>query len=185
MHGSTSPAKKGAPSKSQPCHVPSQSHPRHLTRSRTRPTARRASSLAGSRPSSRSSERTCIVESHPRFHAAPAHAPSAPWRASNRAPQPSVATLARSAATWSAGAPTRSRITCQRIEGSESSSHLITDLFGFGTSCLGGLVVISWFSLLLKYAVDGPTARVCVAGYWHVSTRLRQSTTRRDGRTPL
>ena len=44
--------------------------------SRTRPAARRASSLAGSCPSSRRSMRTCIVESHPRFHAAPHHLPA-------------------------------------------------------------------------------------------------------------
>ncbi len=69
-----------------------------------------------------------MVEFHPRFHAAPPHDPSAPWRASSRAPAPSVATRARSAATSSAGAPIRSRITCQRIEGSESSSHCMTDL---------------------------------------------------------
>ena len=158
MHGSTSPAKKGLPSKSHPRHVPSQSHPFHVTRSRTRPTARRASSLAGSRPISRSSDRTCIVEFHPWFHAAPAHDPSAPCRASSRAPRPSVATFARSAATSSAGAPIRSRITCQRIEGSESSSHCMTDLFGFGACRLGGLIAICWFSLLwLKDAVGNPT----------------------------
>ena len=34
-------------------------------------------SLAGSRPMSRSSIRTCIVEFQPRFHAAPPHRPSA------------------------------------------------------------------------------------------------------------
>src|SRR5690606_9627739 len=39
---------------------------------------------------------------------------------SSRAPQPSVATRARSAATASSGSPIRSRITCQRIDGSES-----------------------------------------------------------------
>src|SRR5262245_42976793 len=148
MHGSTSPAKKGLPVQSHPRQVPSQSHPRHLTRSRTTPTDRRASSLAGSRPSSRSSDRTCIVESHPRFHATPAHAPSAPCRASSRAPAPSVATRARSAATSSAGAPVRSRITCQRIEGSESSSHCLTDVFGFGTCRLGALAAICGCSLL-------------------------------------
>ena len=124
MHGSTSPAKKGLPSHSggpQPCHV---------TWSRTRPTARRASALAGSSPRWRSSHRTCIVEFHPRFHAAPPHRPSAACRASSRAPQPSVATRARSAATSSAGASVRSRITCQRIDGSESSSQRMTDAFG-------------------------------------------------------
>ncbi len=69
------------------------------TRSRTRPSARRAASPAGSRPISRSSVSTCIVESHPRFQAAPPHRLSGAWRASSRAPAPSVATLARSAAT--------------------------------------------------------------------------------------
>ena len=83
-----------------------------------------------------------MVESHPRFHAAPPQRPSAPCRASSRAPQPSVATRARSAATSSAGAPVRSRITCQRIEGSESSSHWMTDLSGFGACRLGGTVII-------------------------------------------
>src|SRR5882762_9867347 len=127
MQGSSSPAKKGLPAHSggpQPCQV---------TRSRTRPTARRAWSLAGSRPMSRSSIRTCMVEFHPRFHAAPPHRPSAHWRASSRAP---------SAATSSAGAPIRSRITCQRIEGSESSSHRMTELCSFGACRLGGLVAI-------------------------------------------
>src|SRR5918912_1780634 len=117
MQGSTSPAKKGLPSHSPPCHV---------TRSRTRPTARRACALAGSIPRWRSSHRTCIVEFHPRFHAAPPHRPSAAWRASSCAPAPSLATLARSAATSSAGASVRSRITCQRIDGSESSSQSTT-----------------------------------------------------------
>ena len=41
MHGSTSPAKKGLPTKSSPRQVPSQSQPIHRTCSRTRPTARR------------------------------------------------------------------------------------------------------------------------------------------------
>src|SRR5919198_4930619 len=120
MHGSTSPAKKGLSSHSrgpEPCHV---------TWSRTRPTARRASTLAGSSPRWRSSHRTCIVEFHPRFHAAPPHRPSAAWRASSRAPTPSLATLARSAATSSAGVSVKSRITCQRIDGSESSSQSTT-----------------------------------------------------------
>ena len=43
--------------------------------------------------------------------------------ARSRAPQPSAATLARSAPTTSAGASHRSRSVCQRMEGSESSSH--------------------------------------------------------------
>src|SRR5215510_1079580 len=142
IQGSTSPAKKGLPSHS--CGP----QPFQVTRSRTRPPARRAWSLAGSRPRSRSSIRTCIVEFHPRFHAAPPHRPSVPWRASSLAPTPSVATRTRSAATSSAGAPVRSRITCQRIEGSESSSHPTTDLFGSWTCRSGGLVAIYWYSLL-------------------------------------
>ena len=82
------------------------------------------------------------MESHPRFHAAPPHRPSGAWRASSRAPAPSVATLARSAATSSAGASVRSRITCQRIEGSESSSQRMTELFDFEACRLAGLVAI-------------------------------------------
>src|SRR5439155_984262 len=143
MHGSTSPVKKGLPSAS--CGP----HPCHVTRSRTRPTARRASSLAGSRPISRRSDRTCIVESHPRFHAAPPHRPSGAWRASSRAPAPSVATLARSAPTSPAGASVRSRNTCQRIEGSESSSQRIAELFDVETCRSAELVAICWFLLTL------------------------------------
>ena len=48
------------------------------------------------------------------------------------APTPWVATFARSAAISCAGALVRSRITCQQIEGSESSSHGMTELFGEG-----------------------------------------------------
>ncbi len=133
MQGSTSPAKKGLPSHSH--------HPCQATRLRTRPTARHVSPLAGSRPRTRSSLRTCIVESHPWLHAAPPHRPSAPCGAISRAP--SVATLARSAATSCAGAAVRSRITCQRIEGSESSSHRMTDLFGFGACRLCKIQTLS------------------------------------------
>ena len=50
------------------------------------------------------------------------------WSASSRAPQPSVATRARSAAMTSAGSSVRSRITCQRIEGSASSSQSMTTM---------------------------------------------------------
>ncbi len=71
-----------------------------------------------------------MVEFHPRFHAAPAHVPSSAWRASSAPPAPSAATRARSAATSPTGASIRSRITCQRTEGSESSSQstTVTDL---------------------------------------------------------
>ncbi len=99
MQGSTSPSKKALPSHS------SGPAPRHVTLSRTRSTARRAGSLAGSKPSSRSSSRrTCMVESHPRFHAVPAHSPPGPCMSRSRAPTPSVATRARSAATSCSGA---------------------------------------------------------------------------------
>jgi hypothetical protein len=40
----------------------------------------------------------------------------------------------------------RSRITCQRIEGSESSSQRMTDLSGFGACRSGGLVIIRWLT---------------------------------------
>src|SRR5204863_7714288 len=64
------------------------------------------------------------------FHAAPAHASSAPCNASNCAPAPSVATRARSAATSCSAAPVKSRSTCQRIQESESNSQLITESVG-------------------------------------------------------
>ena len=56
--------------------------------------------------------------------------PSALCSASTWAPQPSVATLARSAATTSAGASVRSRMTCHRIAGSASSSQSTTVIPG-------------------------------------------------------
>src|SRR5260370_34543798 len=59
-------------------------------------------------------------------HAPPVHWPSSPCRSSNLAPHPSLATLARSAATTLAGSLVTSRITCQRIEGSESNNHSTT-----------------------------------------------------------
>src|SRR4030095_2075977 len=157
IQGSTSPAKKGLPSHSRG------PQPFQVTPSRTSPTALRALSLAGSSPMSRSSIRTCIVEFHPRFQATPPHRPSAHWRASSWAPAPSVATRARSAATSSVGASVRSRITCQRIEGSESSSHRMTDLLGFGTCRLGGLGAICWSYLFWsKDIAGGLTALIIV-----------------------
>ena len=57
--------------------------------------------------------------------APPAHWPSSPCRSSSLAPHPSMATLPRSAATSSRGASVRSRMTCQRIAGSESNNHSI------------------------------------------------------------
>ena len=54
--------------------------------------------------------------------------PSSPCSASSLAPQPSVATRARSAATSSAEASVRSRITCQRIAGSPSRRYAMTSM---------------------------------------------------------
>src|SRR2546421_6830972 len=138
MQGSTSPAKKGSPSCS------------HLQCSWTSRTARRAPALAGSRPNACNSIKLQVVEVHwgkrvpclsggsdcHQFAAAvavnlgmpPSHWPSWRWRASKRAPQPSLAARARSAATCSAGASVRSLITCQRIAGSESNSHSMTSI---------------------------------------------------------
>src|SRR2546428_3025798 len=62
-------------------------------------------------------------EIHSVSRAPVSHSPSSRRRARRRAPQPSLATRARSAATWSAGASVRSRIACQRIAGSASSSQ--------------------------------------------------------------
>src|SRR6185503_12340783 len=153
MHGSTSPSKNGL-----------LSHQCQVTLSRISAAARRASLLDGSSPRSRShrSERRQV---HSGLSGSPPQRPLASWRASNRAPQPSVATFAHSAATSSFGASVRSRITCQRIEGSESSSHCMTDLFGSGTWRLGELVAICWFSLLwLKDAVGGLTVGLSGSG---------------------
>ncbi len=127
MHGSTSPSKNGWPACSQ------------RQRSRTLATARRTLSARGSIPKSRSSCSVGSVDVHgwpgsssawskyrAGKHAPPAHWPSSPCNASSLAPHPSLATRARSAATTSAGAWTRSRNTCQRMAGSESSSQSST-----------------------------------------------------------
>src|SRR6266704_6606921 len=57
--------------------------------------------------------------------APPAHWPSSPCRSRSLEPHPSLAILPRSAATSSRGAAVRSRMTCQRIAGSESDSQSI------------------------------------------------------------
>src|SRR3989442_8627681 len=49
-----------------------------------------------------------------------------------------MATRDRTAPTASSDSSARSRITCQRIEGSESSSQRMTALFGFVVSRLTG-----------------------------------------------
>lgn len=73
--------------------------------------------------------------------AAPPHRPSVAWRLSRPARAPLVATRERSAATSSACEPIRSRITCQQIEGSESSSHCMTGLAVFGACQIGRFIV--------------------------------------------
>ena len=125
MHGSTSPSKNrlsahgvsnsGVP----PGDVLADEADRPAGPARSRDRARTAAGAPG-RGTCRSSPATTAV---------PAHRPSGAWSASSRAPQPSVATRDRSAATTSAGSCVRSRITCQRIAGSESSSQSMTVMF--------------------------------------------------------
>ena len=100
MHGSTSPSKKRLPSQA----VSSGAPPAQVTCSRTRAMARRAGSLSGSSPNRRRSSSTWKVSVQSCDHGRPPHCPSGAWSASRRAPQPSVAIRARSAATRSAGA---------------------------------------------------------------------------------
>ena len=121
MHGSTSPSKNPLSFHGGFHQAPSP----QVTWSRTRPIAA-GLPLVGSRPSRRRSSRTWKVSVRSCENALPAHSPSGAWSASSRAPQPSTATRARSAATTSAGSRVRSRITCQRIAGSASSSQSMT-----------------------------------------------------------
>ena len=95
--------------------VPDQSRP-PAGPARSRDRARTVAAAPG-RGRCRSSRATTAV---------PPHVPSGAWSARSRAPQPSVATLDRSAAMASSGSSVRSRITCQRIEGSESSNQSMT-----------------------------------------------------------
>ena len=55
----------------------------------------------------------------------PPQFPAGDWTARSCAPQPSVATRDRSAAIGLAASPVRSLMTCQRMAGSESRSHLM------------------------------------------------------------
>src|SRR6266568_1908781 len=139
MHGSTSPLKNGWPACSQrQC-------------SRTCATARRTLSERGSTPKSCRLTRlyAVAVQGWPLGSsllpdvalragnsAPPSHWPSSPCKASSRAPHPSMATRARSAATTSVGASTRSRNACHRMEGSESSSQSSTAM-GLSLATLG------------------------------------------------
>jgi len=79
--------------------------------------------------------------------APPSHWPSSPCRARSRAPQPSVATRARSAATVAGDASARSRRTCQRMAGSESRSQSRTFMAGsltYSAPCGGPSQVPEW-----------------------------------------
>src|SRR6266568_4502026 len=89
-------------------------------------------------------------------HAPPAHWPSSPCRSSSLAPHPSLATLARSAATTSSGSLVRSRITCQRIEGSESNNHSTTVMSALLAICesINSNNVSSAKFFLLDFQVD-------------------------------
>ncbi len=102
--------------------------------------ARLIRSEEGSRPNSRSCESENVVAVHgwptsrhspgsksPGRKAPPAHCPSSSWHERSLAPQPSVSTLARCALHCGSGASIKSRITCQRIDGSESKSQSITE----------------------------------------------------------
>ena len=93
--------------------------------------------IFGSTPRSRRTTRVGFVPVHSGKFAPPPHDPSGRWASRSRAPKPSRATRARSASTSSAGASVRSRITCQRIEGSPSSSQSITFMDGL-TSTFDG-----------------------------------------------
>ena len=115
MHGSTSPSKNGfAPNDS----------------SHRKPASRRAIAdmTAGSLPSTPAARRSCIMKSvgNQSGSSARCHAPSAPWQARTSAPIPACGTRARSAAIVAADASVRSRIACQRMAGSESSSQSIS-----------------------------------------------------------
>src|SRR5215218_958331 len=126
MQGSTSPSKNGRSSYSQ----------RQFAA--TAAVMSRATSEVGSSPSAYSSSITGNVDvqgwlpsaggmPRPGKQAPPIHWPSGSRAASNAAPHPSPATRSRSAATSSSGAPVRSRSTCHRIAGSESSSQAVTE----------------------------------------------------------
>ena len=66
--------------------------------------------------------------------APPSHRPSSSSSERSRAPHPSVSTFARCASQSELGASRRSRITCQRIDGSESSSQSRVSALGIGRS---------------------------------------------------
>src|SRR6476646_4035699 len=142
MHGSTSPSKKADPSYS------------HVQLSRTSAIFSCTTATSGSTPKSRRSVSVGRVDVHgwpceksPRKsagkHAPPAQ-PSSPHSSRSGAPQPTVATRARWAATSAGDASTRSRSTCHRRAGSESSSQSVMFIAGpfIPSLCQAGLVAI-------------------------------------------
>src|SRR5215213_8989771 len=118
MQGSTSPWKNGL-----------LSHHFHVTFCAVSAVAAATASSAGSIPKSRSHSsvsrqfHSTFVESQPVLSLVPPHDPSGACSARRAAPQPSLATRRRSAATILTRASVRSRSTCQRIAGSESINH--------------------------------------------------------------
>src|SRR5262245_50680601 len=116
MHGSTSPSKKGEFPNPGP----------QVTLRRTRSIAARARSPLGSSPRSRKKTSVYMFD-HQNGVATPSpHWPSGRCCSSSRRPHPSKATCERTVATSSAVASVRSRITCQRLDGSASSNQLTT-----------------------------------------------------------
>lgn len=87
-------------------------------------------------------------------HCPPGQLRAGDWRARSWAPQPSVAMGDRSAATASALSPVRSLMTCQRMDGSESRSHLMCADRGDSSSrhicqCSQLVCAASWRQYLL------------------------------------
>jgi hypothetical protein len=106
----------------------------NTSRLSTRSIILRVSLPVGSRPKSFkttrlyrviSSSRSFVGKSslHPR--GLPPQAPEGDWRARSWAPHPSVATRDLSAAIASGASPVRSLMTCHRMAGSASRSHLM------------------------------------------------------------
>jgi len=124
IQGSTSPSKKGDSSNSGP----------QVLLSRTRPIALRARSLVESNPRSSRAAGYLWWKSSPesRGHHPIDHRLPQGRGAAHPSPrrQPAAAHRQRPRRTRSM----RSRMTCQRIEGSESSSHCMTDFLGSGAS---------------------------------------------------
>src|SRR3990172_10684957 len=150
MQGSTSPSKNGESPNSAP----------QVTFSRRRLTALRACSHLGSSPRFHRSCRVCRVEDHTDVELPSPQVPSVFWSLSSWAPHPTVAIRDRSAATASADSLVRSRMTCQRIDGSESSSHFMTAFDGFWICDLSVFGFIYRFLLALSARGFSPCVRL-------------------------